>query len=232
MPPPVPPPPPSRQKPSPAGRSEKRSSSPSRVTEFHPDQAASPSAVIISPASDAIARCLRQSKIHWAVVGGACCVLLGSTRETTDIDIVVSKPEYVRLVKDLLKADHRFTVEPRTRQTYFHHPGHDPLQIEVLCFPSTFKIAFDSGTEVLNVNGVYLLTFAALLNSKCGCVPQRSSESKRQTDIQDIMFILLLAIDKGMRFDPNEVPNATEDLQNALMQYEEEIKQYFQAIGP
>jgi hypothetical protein len=137
----------------------------------------------------------------------------------------------VRLVKDLLKADHRFTVEPRTRQTYFHHPGHDPLQIEVLCFPSTFKIAFDSGTEVLNVNGVYLLTFAALLNSKCGCVPQRSSESKRQTDIQDIMFILLLAIDKGMRFDPNEVPNATEDLQNALMQYEEEIKQYFQATG-
>jgi hypothetical protein len=229
--PPVPPPPPSHQKPSPAGRSEERSSSPSRVTEFHPDQAASPSAVIISPASDAIAHCLRQSKIHWAVVGGACCVLLGSTRETTDIDIVVSKPEYVRLVKDLLKADHRFTVEPRTRQTYFHHPGHDPLQIEVLCFPSTFKIAFDSGTEVLNVNGVYLLTFAALLNSKCGCVPQRSSESKRQTDIQDIMFILLLAIDKGMRFDPNEVPNATEDLQNALMQYEEEIKQYFQATG-
>jgi hypothetical protein len=231
MPPPAPPLPPSRRKPSPAGRSKERSSSPSRVTEFHPDQAASPSAVIISPATDAIARCLRQSKIHWAVVGGACCVLLGSTRETTDIDIVVSKPEYVRQAKNLLKADHRFTVESRTRQTYFHHPGHDPLEIEVLCFPSTFKIAFDSGTEVLDVNGVYLLTLAAILNSKCGCMPQRSSESKRISDIQDIIFILLLAIKRGMRFDLNEVPNATEDFQNALEQYREGAKQYFQAVG-
>jgi hypothetical protein len=225
MPPPAPPLPPSRRKPS------EDSSSPGPVTEFHPDQTASPSAVIIGPASDAIAHCLRQSKIHWAVVGGACCVLLGSTRETTDIDLVVSKPEYVRQAKNLLKADHRFTVESRTRQTYFHHPGHDPLEIEVLCFPSTFKIAFDSGTEVLNVNGVYLLTLAAILNSKCGCVPQRSSDDKRSSDIQDIVFILLLAIKRGMRFDPNEVTNATEDLQNALEQYEEGVKQSFQAVG-
>ena len=126
--------PPSRRKPS-----NERSRSPSRATEFRPDQAASPSAVIISPASDAIARCLRQSKIHWALVGGACCVLLGSSRETIDIDIVVSKPEYVGQIKNLLNADHRFTVEPKTRHTYFHHSGHNPLGIQVLCFPSTNK---------------------------------------------------------------------------------------------
>jgi hypothetical protein len=137
----------------------------------------------------------------------------------------------VRQVKNLLKVDHRFTVESRTRQTYFHHPGHDPLEIEVLCFPSTFKIAFDSGTEVLDVNGVYLLTLAAILNSKCGCMPQRSSDDKRSSDIQDIVFILLLAIKRGIRFDPNEVPNATEDLQNALEQYEKGVKQSFQAVG-
>ena len=226
MPPLAPPLPPSRRKPSP-----ERSSSPSCFTKFHPDQAASPSAAIITPASDAIAHCLRQSKIHWAVVGGACCVLLGSTRETTDIDIVVSKPEYVRQAKNLFKADHRFTVESRTRRTHFHHPGHDPLQVEVLCSPSTFKIAFHSGTEVLDVNGVYLLTLAAILDSKCGCVPQRPSDDKRSSDIQDIAFVLSLAIKRGMRFDPNEVPNATEDFQNALEQYEEGTKQYFQAVG-
>ena len=156
MPPPAPPLPPSRRKPSPAGRSKERSSSRSRVTEFHPGPAASPSAVIISQASDAVARCLRQSEIHWAVVGGACCVLLGSSRTTQDVDIVVSKPEYVRQAKNLLKTDHRFTVEPRTRHTYFHHQGHDPIEIEVLCFPSTFQITFDSGTEVLDVNGAPL----------------------------------------------------------------------------
>lgn len=226
MPPPASPLPPSRRKPS-----SERSISPSRVTEFYPGPAASPSAVIISLASDAIARCLRHSKIHWAVVGGACCVLLGSPRETDDIDIVVSKPEYVRQVKNLLKADHRFAVEPRTRQTYFHQPGYDPLEIQVLCFPSIFKIAFGSGTEVLDVNGVYLLTFAAILNSKCGCIPERSSETKRVSDTQDIVFILLLAIKREMRFGPNEVPNATEDFQNALEQYQEGVKQCFQAVG-
>jgi hypothetical protein len=137
----------------------------------------------------------------------------------------------VRQTKDLLKTDHRFTVEPRTRYTYFHHQGHDPIQIEVLCFPSTFRITFDSGTEVLGVNGVHLLNLAALLNSKCGSVAQRSSESKRETDAQDIMFILLLAIERGMRFDPIEVPNATEDLQKALGQFEEEVKHFFQDVG-
>ena len=81
------------------------------------------------------------------------------------------------------------------------------------------------------MNGVYLLTLAAILNSKCGCVPQRSSESKRNSDIQDIVFILLLATKRGMRFDLNEVPNATEDFQNALEQYREGAKQYFQAVG-
>lgn len=66
---------------------------------------------------------------------------------------------------------------------------------------------------------------------KCGSVVQRSSESKRQTDTDDIMFILLLAIDRGMRFDPDEVPNATEDRQNTLEQYGEEVKQSFKAVG-
>ena len=137
----------------------------------------------------------------------------------------------MRQAKNLFKADHRFTVKSRTRQAYFHHPGHDPLEIQVLCFPSTFKIAFDSGTEVLDVNGVYLLTLAAILNSKCGSMPQRSSESKRISDIQDIIFVLLLAIKRGKRFDLNEVPNATEDFQNALEQYREGAKQCFQAVG-
>jgi len=62
-------------------------------------------------------------------------------------------------------------------------------------------------------------------------MPQRSSDDKRSSDIQDIVFILLLAIKRGMRLDPNKVPNATEDLQNALEQYEEGVKQSFQAVG-
>jgi hypothetical protein len=144
--------------------------------------------------------------------------------------MVVSKPEYVRQAKNLFKADHCFTVEPRTRHTYFHRQDHDPIKIEILCFPSTFQIAFNSGTEVLDVNGTRLLSLAAMLNSKCGAVAQRSKESKRETDAQDIVFILLLAIGRGMRFDPNQVPNAVEELQNALEHYNEGIKQLFQAV--
>lgn len=221
--PPLPPPPKPYHK--------ERSSSRSRVTKFHPGPAASPSTAIISQATEAITRCLRQSEIHWAVVGGACCVLLGSTRTTDDVDIVVSKPEYVKQLKNLLKTDYRFEVESKTRHTYFHCPGHDRLKIEILCFPSTFQIAFDSGTEVLDVNGVHLLTLTAILNSKCGSVVQRSSESKRGTDLQDIIFILRLSIARGIRFDPNEVPKAVEELQDALERRREGVKQLFQAVG-
>jgi hypothetical protein len=137
----------------------------------------------------------------------------------------------VRHVKNLLKTDYRFTVDPRTRHTFFNHQDHHPLEIEILCFPSTFQIAFDSRTEVLDVNGVHLLNLAAILNSKCGAVVQRSSMSKRRTDTDDIVFILLLTMERGRRFDSNEVPNADEDLQNVLEHHREGIKQLFQAVG-
>ena len=78
------------------------------------------------------------------------------------------------------------------------------------------------------MNGVHLFTLAAILDNKCGSVAQRSSESKRATDI---VFILRLIIAREMRFDPNEVSSATEDLQNALEHHYHGIKQFFQAVG-
>jgi hypothetical protein len=137
----------------------------------------------------------------------------------------------VKQAKDLLRVDCRFTVEPRTRHTYFHPQAHNPIEIEVLCYPSTFKITFNSETEILDMNGIRLLHPVTLLNSKCDAVIQRSSMSKREPDTDDITFILLLAIERGMRFDLDEVLSASEDLQNTLEHLREGIKQLFQAVG-
>ena len=41
----------------------------------------------------AIAACLRsRPDIHYAVIGGACLVALGSVRSTLDVDVVIAPP--------------------------------------------------------------------------------------------------------------------------------------------
>lgn len=143
----------------------------------------------------------------YAVVGGAACSMLGSSRVTEDVDFVVPRNGTVS-VKNQLKAEAAsFSVDPRTRHTYFQSTP--PVEIEVLAPPALFKEAFDESTPTISVQGVEVLKPALILNAKCRSILGRANQSKKDTDAQDIMFLLGYLAKTNTKPSSQEVPNAT-----------------------
>lgn len=146
----------------------------------------------------------------YAVVGGAACALLGSTRTTQDIDVVVPRGATVS-TRQLLRSSHDFLVEARTNHTWYRAQTTTPVQIEILAPPVLFQENFDQQTEVVTIGNVNVLKPALLLNVKCGSILSRSSDSKRRTDSEDIKFILsYCAQNRTYLPKASEVPRATQ----------------------
>lgn len=143
----------------------------------------------------------------YAVVGGAACALLGSTRGTEGVDFVVSKGN-TSAAKQLLKNQTaQFEVEKRT--LYTHYKGHPPIEIEILAPPGLSKEAFDESTPTVDIQGVQILSPPLILNAKCQSILGRATEEKKKTDAQDIVFLLGWLAQMQTRPTPQEVPNAS-----------------------
>ncbi|KAI9758787.1 MAG: Aromatic/aminoadipate aminotransferase 1 [Chaenotheca gracillima] len=168
----------------------------------------------ILEASTALANCL-QDRFKWAAVGGAALIALGSRRVTEDIDIVIAPPNRLREAKSALRNDPRFTIEPRTRYTTFASSIlSDPIQIDFLSFPATFKGRFEESTGVtMTSSGLKVLQLPFLLESKCDAISERSSEAKRESDAADIMFLLNLMVQYEVRTTLATVPSASAEFQ-------------------
>lgn len=143
----------------------------------------------------------------YAVIGGAACSLLGSTRETDDVDIVVPKGYTVTVRGLLAKQTTYFNVEKRTRYTYFKS---DPrVEVEILTPPALFKESFDETTPVIVVNGVKILKPSLILNAKCNSILSRATDGKKSTDASDILFCLSWCASNHALPTAAEVPAAT-----------------------
>lgn len=82
-------------------------------------KAAFPPPSFINAAAQAVALSFGSST-HYAIVGGAACLLLGSRRTTVDIDAVVIKGE-TKIARDKLAAQvTHFSVDPKTRHTNYN----------------------------------------------------------------------------------------------------------------
>ncbi|KAF7118638.1 hypothetical protein CNMCM5793_008176 [Aspergillus hiratsukae] len=151
---------------------------------------ANPTPPEIRTAASAVANALGQ-QTKYALVGGSACVVLGFTRTTQDIDFVVLRGQ-TPAARRLLRASPDFEVEPRTNHTTVKN--------------------FDQTTEVINVGNVTVLKPALILNAKCRSILERSSEDKKATDAQDIIFILGYCV-QHPEYLPKaaEVPNATRE---------------------
>jgi predicted nucleotidyltransferase len=174
-----------------------------------------PSTDLVIAAAKAVARALRDSNVKYAVVGGTSCLLLGSHRVTTDVDIVVPKGR-VRDARLLLKAQpEHFSVDPRTNHTvYLSTP---PIDIQIIAPPALFKEPFDDSTETIELmDGVWVLKPTLILNAKCRAILGRAGESKKTSDAQDIKFLLHWCAENGMRVNTAEVPNATTEFVGAF----------------
>jgi hypothetical protein len=167
-----------------------------------------PSADQIIAAVKAIAHALGTSQ-PYAIVGGAACMLLGSSRLTTDVDLVVPKGE-TKAARQLLKnqTDH-FLVDSRTNHTICLGPP--PIEIGILTPPALFREPFDASTGTIDVDGARVLKPTLLLNAKCRSVIDRPGEGKKTTDAQDIKFLLSWCAEHAMLPTAVEVPNATKE---------------------
>ena len=163
---------------------------------------------LILEAVSAVGKALKDT--HYAIIGGAACALLGSDRETRDVDLVVVRGG-TAAARARLKSSPGFRVEARTMHTYY---GHVP--VEILAPPALFKGEFTPDTPTVEISGAKVLEPACLLNTKCGSIRERSSDSDKGKDAADIKFLLDWFIGEERRIslgtkDREEVPNVTKE---------------------
>jgi hypothetical protein len=157
----------------------------------------------IAEAAHALASAISDT-VQYAIVGGAACALLGSHRQTEDIDIVVPKGWTIR-ARSALRDAPKFNVEARTNFTTYvsDTTGGTPIPIEILTPPSMFRIPYTEESPVIYVGGIRILHPVDLLCSKCGSVTQRSTRAKRASDHRDIIFLLDYVLErKAYRGEP------------------------------
>ncbi|KAE8139892.1 hypothetical protein BDV38DRAFT_291149 [Aspergillus pseudotamarii] len=152
---------------------------------------------------NALARCEK-----YALVGGSACAVLGSTRATEDVDLVVLRGGTAN-ARRLLRESSDFEVQPRTNYTTYKAKN---IEVEILTPPTLFKEPFDHNTEIITIEDAKVLKPALLLNAKCGSINGRSTETKKDTDAQDIGFLLdFCAENPDYLPKATEVPNATKE---------------------
>ena len=96
------------------------------------------------------------------MVGGAAVAVLGSKRTTKDVDIV-SVSGGIRTLRDALPANERFSVDRRTRHTYFNSTTGERVPVDIIAPPWSFKSRFDANTVILErAYGVLVLNPVAL----------------------------------------------------------------------
>jgi hypothetical protein len=145
----------------------------------------------------------------YAVVGGAACSLLGSSRVTEDVDVVVPQGATKETRQKLKSQAAYFDVEKRTLHTYYKSTP--PVEVEILAPPSLFKENFSSSTPVVVVNGIKVLKPALILNAKCYSIIGRASEDKKRTDALDIQFCLWWCAQNNAFPTGAEVPRASKE---------------------
>jgi hypothetical protein len=147
--------------------------------------------------------------LKYAVVGGAACTILGSLRETEDVDFVVPQGE-TKTARDLLRQKPDFfDIERRTLHTTFKSTP--KVEVEILTPPALFKEHYSGTTPVVMVDGVRILKPSLILNAKCGSIQGRATQEKKESDANDIIFLLGLCYTNRDYPTTAEVPNATKN---------------------
>lgn len=111
----------------------------------------------------------------------------------------------------LTAAKDQFTVDPRTRHTYFKTSP--PVEIEVLSPPNLFPETFNKNTptHVVTVGrqSTRILKPALILNTKCRSILGRPTDKMKFTYATDIKFLLWWMGKNNAIPLAREVPNSS-----------------------
>jgi hypothetical protein len=150
----------------------------------------------------------------YAIVGAAACVVLGSTRMTNDIDIVVPKGETLE-VRRLFRNQEGFVVEKGTLHTYFQ--SNPRVQIKLLTPPLLYMEDFDASTPTVLIGSARVLMPALLLNTIFHFILEKEEEEMRR-DALDIRFLLRWCHEHGYPPRAAECPRVTRELVGLYIQ--------------
>lgn len=148
----------------------------------------------------------------YGIVGGGALVLLGSQRETEDVDMVVPQGETKNARSILRNQVAYFEVQAKTN--YTHYKSSPPVEIEILAPPGLFKMPFTASTPIISIDGIKVLKPTLILNAKCDSILSRATDTKKGTDGYDIKYLLWWCVSENGRAHncvptSSEVPNAT-----------------------
>ena len=167
----------------------------------------------------------------YAVIGGAACSMLGSSRGTHDIDIVVpdgTKPAAI----SALRSSRAFGVEPGSQRIWYNASDGRHYNLDIIESSSIYQQFNCTQTETITVNGVRILKPSLMLNFKCfSWTAENRSQQKKNNDAKDISFLDTYIAKRGERINGGEVRFADGDFfMNYLVSYPETRKAW-QMIG-
>jgi len=136
----------------------------------------------------------------YAIAGGAAVVMLGSERETGDIDIAIPRDATTDTKRALLAGSAQFSlVQPQRAMWYTSTSGEYRLPVEVVA-PGLIDFEFDDATPVKIVDGVKVVHPAIILNTKCKL--RRGAK-----DDLDISFLVRWLLGNGEPVTVDQIPN-------------------------
>lgn len=164
-------------------------------------------------ALDAMAEALRDTP--YAVVGGLALMLLGSTRPTKDIDIVVPDGRGAETAA-LLAAEGMFGAEVGAtgkRRVWFDASSHRRYHVDVLEPHDVGQVFMLGIPETKTVQGYPVLEPRQLLNFKIASwTDRRGTQSVKKTNhARDVVFLAEYLAKKGVVADRGEVYHATDE---------------------
>ncbi|OAX80514.1 hypothetical protein ACJ72_05153 [Emergomyces africanus] len=150
---------------------------------------------VIQQCAEEVKRCLGG---QFVLVGGAAMILLGSTRTTNDVDVLVSANEDVSALYWSLAEDSAFS---NVGGVLYFRAADANITIDILT-TAVETLSFENvQPHLLNIRGIRILKLDYTLAMKIKCFYLRQDDEngreKRSTDIQDVKFLCKMMVEHG-----------------------------------
>lgn len=154
-----------------------------------------------------LAHDLKEEEISYAIIGGMALNLLGYTRETTDVDILLTKEGLAKLKDRLVGRRYVLAFNGATKSfrdtqtqvkveviTTGEYPGDGKPKPVV--FPDPAEVSFDR-------DGYSVITLEKLIELKLASGISAAHRLRDLADVQDLIVIHKLPADFAARLDPS-----------------------------